>query len=333
MSIQASEMIWRYPAERSDVGTNGGRMTKNIIANAVKNNIWPDIPQSERDAGSTKYRKAFIHIANDDDLELVRPRVFVETPSPGDDSVTIFPGSFVDTQSGITGSEDQYGCGQLDSDVLASASSIDVMTEGAALDIFRDGDLIRISDKATVSGAGNEEYHTISGAPSYNGDVATITLVGTLANGFSASNTRVASVYQGTDPLVAAYSSFVVTTAGSGDFDDTTYPVLLDHKGSVYQSWTLTWTSATEFNIVGDTLGLVGTGITSSTVQPNNPDFSKPYFVMNNAGFSGVWAASDTITFDTSPCAIPIWYKRIIPALANSLSGDKVIVGIDGESS
>lgn len=331
MSILAAELIWRHPQERSDFGSNGGRMTATPIPSAVKNNIWPDVPQSERTVGSLKYRKAHIHVANDDDLTLVRARAFIETYTPGDDTVTIFPGTHTDTQSAITGTEQLYGCGQLNVDVLAAAATMDVMTEDATLDFFKDGMLVRISDKTDVDDAtGNEEYVTIVGAPTYVGDVATIAFTPALVNGYAAASTRVASVIESGD-TAASYAAFVVTST-AGTFDDTTHPVLLDHIASVEQSWTLTFTSATEFTIVGDTLGSLGSGNTSSNVQPNNPDYSKPYFIMNAAGFGGTYVAGDTITFTTSPAGIPVWYRRAIPVGANSLTGDKVIVGIDGES-
>lgn len=88
MSIQANEVIWRRAALMNpDSPSNGGRMTATAIPSNVKGNIWPDVPHSERVAGSTKNMKVFLHIANDDDLALIRPRVFVETATPGDDAV------------------------------------------------------------------------------------------------------------------------------------------------------------------------------------------------------------------------------------------------------
>jgi hypothetical protein len=331
MSIQQSELVWRKPALVSDTTSNGGRMTHTAIASAVKNNIWPDVPQSERTAGSTKYRKVHIHVANDADLTLIAPKVFVETYTPGDDSVTIFPGTHTDTQATITGSERLYGCGQLNANVSASASEITVLTEGAALNFFRDNDTIRISNKTSIDdNVGIEEFHTIDGAPSYTGNVATITLDGTLANGFSASNTRVASVYMPGD-IKGTVASWVETTV-SGTYNEGTYPVLVDSIGGIEQNWTLTFSSATAFSVVGDTVGNVGSGNVSSDFTPSNPNFSKPYFKLSAAGWGGTWANGQTVTFTTHPAAIPIWYKRIVPAGASSLSGDKVVVAITGES-
>lgn len=331
MSIIASELQWYKSETVDDTINNGGRMSSNLSPTQVKNNVWPDVSQAERIAGSTKYRKMFIKVSNDDDITLVNPRIFVETYTPADDNVSIFEGTQNDIQDDLTGSERLYGCGQLDANVIATATSMDVLTEGVALDHFQDGDLIRISDKTDVDdGGGNEEFVTISGAPSYSGDVATISFTPALANGYSAAATRVASVIEASNIIGA--STGVTVVSGGGAYDDATYPVELDSIGSVEQDWTLTFTSPTAFDIVGDTLGNVGSGNISTDATPNNPDFSKPYFTLQQEGFSGTFSAADTLSFTTSPAAAPIWYKRTVPAAAASFSANKVIVAIDGES-
>lgn len=333
MSITSNELIWRKPVNVSDSGANGGRMSAIANPSNIKNNIWPDIPQAERTAGSTKYRKAFIHVANDDDLGLIQARVFVETNTPGDDAVMIFPGTHTDTQSSITGTERLYGCGKLNSDVISGATSIQVLTEGAAFDYFRAGDKVRISDKASVDAVtGNEQVVTVAaGGVSYVGNVATLVITTTpLSYSFAAANTRVASVYDAGD-ISGVVATFVKTSV-SGTFDTAGNPITVDSIAGIEQNWTVTFTSSTSFNCVGDVVGAVGSGNTSSAFQPTNANFSKPYFVIPAAAWGGTWANGNTVTFTTHPAAIPVWYKRVIPPGANSLTGNKVVVGIDGES-
>ena len=332
MSITAGELIWRAPANSSDAGTNGGRMTPTPITSNIKNNIWPDVLQAERVAGSTKYRKVFIHVANDDDLALIQARVFVETNTPGDDSVTIFPGTQTDTQSGLTGTERQYGCGKLNADVSIGASTITVLTEGAALNYFRAGDKVRISDKATIDAvSGNTQVVTITGAaPTYVGAVVTFAIVETLSYAFAAASTRVASIIQAGN--VAGSVASIVKTSVGGTYNSGTYPPVVYSIGGIEQNWTLTFTSPTAFNCVGDTVGAAGSGNVSSGFSPVNAGFSKPYFTIPAAAWGGSFLAGDTLTFTTHPASIPVWYKRIIPPGAASLTGNKAIIGIDGES-
>jgi len=332
MSIVASELVWRKPAESSDAGTNGGRMSATAITSGVKNNLFPDVPQAERTAGSTKYRKAFIHVANDADLTLIASKVFVLQPTPGDDYVTIFPGTYTDTQSGIGTPAQLYGAGKLNADVSAAATTVAVLVESwATAPIFAAGMTIRVSNKASVDDvSGTEEYRTIAPAGvSAAGNVITLTLTAGLSYAYSATNTYVSSVISQGDVVSSATTPVV---AGGGSYNSGTYPILADNIGSIEQNWTVTFTSASQFTVVGDTVGSLGTFNVTSDAAPTNPSFSgKPYFTINRLGWSSPQTGT-SMTFTTHPAAIPIWYKRVVPSGAASLSGDKVIVGVDGES-
>jgi len=331
MSIVANELIWRKAAEASDAGTNGGRMTATAIVSAVKNNLFPDVPQAERTAGSTKYRKAFIQVANDDDLTLIAAKVFVLQPTPGDDFVTIFPGTQTDTQSGIGTPAQLYGAGKLNADVSAAAVTVTVLVEDWALaPIFAAGMTVRVSNKTSVSDAvGTEEYRVIdTGGVSAAGNVITLTFTTGLAYGYSATNTYVSSVLSAGDVVATATTPIV---AGGGSYNSGTYPIVIDNIGGIQQNWTCTFSSASVFTITGDTVGSLGTFNVTSDAAPNNPALSKPYFTINRLGWSSP-VTGTTMTFTTTPASIPVWYKRVVPAGAASLSGDKVILGVDGES-
>lgn len=333
MSILQSEIKWYKAAEMNDQTSNGGRLTATVSPSDVKNNLWPDATQAERTAGSTKYRKLFIKIDNSEDLALQDSKVFVENQTDGDDSVTIFPGTQTDTQNDLTGSERQYGCGALNADVNAGATSMSVATEGASLAIFQNGDKIRISNKADINDSGGaEEYVTITSVPSYSGDVATFNFTPALASGYAAANSRVMSVIE-VGNIVGVYDSFTVTSGDSGTYDDGTYPIEVSNIAGIEQDWTLDFTSATQFNISGNTLGAaIASGTVGTGAAPVNSDYALPYFTLDPAGFGGTFQTGDTITFTTHPAAYPVWHKRIIPALANSLTGNEAVVAVDGES-
>lgn len=335
MSIVASELVWRKSAEVSDAGTNGGRMTvlAQAIASAVKNNIFPDVPQSERTAGSTKWRKVFIHVANDADLTLVAPKVFVESRTPGDDNVTFIAGTQTNTQSNIAADSNQrYGNGQLHANVTSTATSIVVDVEDAALTMFAQGMKIRISDKASINGSGNEEYAVID-TVNYVGNECTLGLTTGLVNGYSASNTKVASVYEPGDVACSVTGWTEDNGSNDGTYNEATYPLVLDNLGTIEQTWTVEFTGATSFTIHGDTLGQnFYSGNTGSDANPSNTNFSRPYFTLRSAGWNGTWGTGNTVQFTTHPAAIPLWYRRRVPAGASSLSGNSVIVAVDGES-
>lgn len=327
MSISASDLKMFKSATVSDTGSNGGRMSANEVVSGAIANLFPPVEDDERVAGSTKYRKFFEKIHEDGSNTLYSAQVFMERMTAGEDVFSIFPATQTNTQSGITGSERRYAVGNLDVNVDAEATEIDVEVEDGNTGTFVDGDTIRITDKATIDGEGNTEFAVIDGTPSVAGNIVTLTLADGLSNGYLASVTRVMAVYAHGN-TVATLSNFVDTTAGNGEYDDT--DITLNNRGTIEQTWTITFTNATNFGIVGDTVGSVGTGTTGGGAAPNNPSWTKPYFTLAAAGFSGTWASGDTIVFQTHPAAVPMWAKRVVPADSATQGSNSATVRMRG---
>jgi len=332
MAILAGEIKVYNPAANNDTSTNGGRLTGTAKTSGASGNIFPDVSQAERTAGSVKHRKAFIKVDNSANETLFNTIVFMHKPTPADDYAVMFAATQTDQQGDILGSEQIYGVGNLNATVLSAVTQIAVQVEDAALvGMFQPGMNVRITDKPSALGAGNEEYLVINTIDSVVSDVVTMTFTTALANGYSSANTFVASGISVGD-LVGSYTSFVVTSGLSGTYDDTGNPVIVDSIAGVEQNWTLTFTSATAFNCTGDTLGSLGSGTVSGDFAPNNTDFSRPYFTLASAGFGGTYQAGDTITFTTSPAAAGLWFKRTVPAGAAALSSNGFSLLINGEN-
>ncbi|MBF0310825.1 MAG: type II toxin-antitoxin system HicB family antitoxin [Magnetococcales bacterium] len=85
---------------------------------------------------------------------------------------------------------------------------------------------------------------------------------------------------------------------------------MVDHIAGIEQTWTITFTSATDFTCAGDTVGSVGTGSRNSAFAPTNPDHARPYFTLPATGWGGTWASGNILSFKTHPATIPIWEKR-----------------------
>ncbi|MBF0154537.1 MAG: hypothetical protein HQL64_12415 [Magnetococcales bacterium] len=346
MPIESQQILFMKSQVVSDTASNGGRMSTVEIPDGVKNNVWPDVPASERTTGSTKYRKTFLKIASPDNLMLYDARVFVETPTPGGDRVVIFQGTQTDTQGSMNATPLLFGCGTLNANVSIGATTLQVNVEAQTDWIFNPNQLIRISNKTSVADlSGQEEFVRIKNLPSavsWNGNLVTLTLAdGTsLENSFLAANTRVASVMECGD-LRARVDTWGVSSAsgtyggwnGSGSAPATLTDLrMVDHIAGIEQTWTITFTSATDFTCAGDTVGSVGTGSRNSAFSPTNPDHARPYFTLPATGWGGTWASGNILSFKTHPAAIPIWEKRVIPANTPSLSGNRVVVAISGES-
>lgn len=100
-------------------------------------------------------------------------------------------------------------------------------------------------------------------------------------------------------------------TSGA-QFNDATYPPVLLNRDCIKQRWALIFTGSTAFNIVGEDLGVIGTGNTSADVAPNNPATGNPYFTLPHAGFGAGWSTGNVIRFDTYAAGGPIWIARTV---------------------
>lgn len=335
MPIFDNELVWRRSALVSDStpAQNGGRMAATQIVSGVKNNLLPDVSASERAAGAVKWRKAFIHVASAVDVALQTVRIFLDALTPGGDFVTIHAGTQTDTEDQVTARG--YGVGTLNVAASASDESIQVLCENLAayttLQPFRTSDKVRISDRPSTGGAGNEEWKTLTNVV-YGGSYATLSFTGSpLVNGYATGNTLVSSVLEAAS-VVGSFSGWTETSAAGTYNEGAAGNVVAHNKGAIQQIWTLTFTSPTAFNVAGDTVGALAAGSVAADYAPLNPATGTPYFTIKAAGWGGTWAINDTVSFTTSPAAVPVWYRREVPAGAASLANDYASLAIQGES-
>ena len=229
MPILSAELKLYKSAVVTNDNSNGGRMSANEIATAVKNAIFPDVSEAQRTAGFSDQRKVFFKVANDADLQATNAKLRIPNVTPGGTRMTMSLGDQTNTQGDLTGSERKYGVGVLNADVIAGATTLVVDAEpGSGADlIFQAGDLLWLTDGT------NEEYVTIdAGGVSWATDQATITLTAGTLNAYAAATpTRVASVIE-----VATVECTVDNwseTSASGTYDESGNPVECDNIGSI----------------------------------------------------------------------------------------------------
>lgn len=332
----SSELQTFLPLEVSDATTNGGRMSANQVVSGVVQNVWSHVPKAERTAGSRKYRKLFDKVSNDSDESLINPGYYLDGDSLGEDWFFFYPVGQRDTQnSWVTTSPPsrKYVAGVLKEAILATATSLTIVFKDAEqASHVLNGDELRISDKTDPDQvSGNESFVTVSEAPSVSGAEVTVTLSAEIGTAYaSASSTKVSVMYYASSDIACELSDWTVTTAGDGDADD--LELLLDNIGTIEQDWTVTFTGATTFTVAGDTVGALASGSTASEYAPNNPSWTKPYFTLPTALWSGTWASGDTLEFTTSPAAQPLVQERRVPAGCASLANNRIRKVTIGES-
>lgn len=322
MAIVSNELKFYQSKVVNDTTSNGGRISTNLITSGLSNSWWPNFTEAQLASGATQWRKSFLRIDNANNDIGYNVRVCLQKPTPGSDKLYFAKGTQSDIQSG-TGSLGLYGSGKLDASVLTGVSTITVLLEDAAVTIFRAADLIRISDQVlTVSGgavtvtSGNAEVKVIN-TVSVSGSIATITLTSALSYDFAATNTYVSSMIS--EPTVTGTTTGKVVTSTLGTFVEAN--MVVGNLGSLYQTLTFTFTSASAFTVASDEVTLsTTTGSISSTYAPTNVAVGASYFSIPPSCWTGTWALGDTLVITTIPACIPVWEKRVVASGSSAIA-------------
>jgi hypothetical protein len=98
--------------------------------------------------------------------------------------------------------------------------------------------------------------------------------------------------------------------AATGTYNDSLYPVAVTNIGAVTERWALRFTSTTGFQIIGEHVGVIGTGTINAETAPINPATGVPYFTLAEAGWGTGWATGNVLRINTVGALYPFWMVR-----------------------
>ena len=98
----------------------------------------------------------------------------------------------------------------------------------------------------------------------------------------------------------------------SANYNDALYPISVTNKGSIQERWAIVFTDTTNFRIVGETSGQIGTGNINADCAPINPVTNAPYFTVKKEGWGAGWASGNALRFNTIAAMYPIWCIRTV---------------------
>jgi len=153
-------------------------------------------------------------------------------------------------------------------------------------------------------------------AYTWAGNVVTINLDDLLANDYLAAETYVGVCIELGD--IEPVSENWAEVSAAGTYDEATYPLVLDNRGTVTDTITITFTNATNFGCTGANEGSLGSGSTGVDFAPINPNTGQPYFTLDKDGWGGSWVLGDTVSFDIISAGAGVWLKEIVPALTSA---------------
>jgi hypothetical protein len=136
-------------------------------------------------------------------------------------------------------------------------------------------------------------------------------------------------IEQGT--WTGVWSDLLIGAAPLANFNETSYPPITTNKGAITERWALIFTNTTAFNIVGESVGNIGTGSTALECAPLNPATGLPYFTIPALGWGNGWGVGNVYRFNTAACGAPLWVVRTVLQGPATLQDDKFTLAFRGD--
>lgn len=325
MPIAANRVQFFKAQINNDTPDNGGLISTEVIADGVKNNIFPDASKNERLNGSTKYRKVFLGLRNPDNTAAIDVKLFVLRPTQAQDAVLMVETDYNNNQDRIYADDRRWGAGTLVADALVGETSLTVTPEQSIYDVYQVGDTIAVTTRNESNPTALVDYYLINAVVA-DGVNKIITLNRGLDNTMPAGAVVSSCVFSST--LTAQFYQYNT----QGTFDTT--KVVLNNAGTVDEYWGILFTSPTEFTLGRNSSGEtpIATGSISADFSYINPATNQPYFTLPTTFFNGTYVAGNYFEFGTKGANLPVFLERIIPAGTDYAAGNSVILAVELES-
>ncbi len=88
-------------------------------------------------------------------------------------------------------------------------------------------------------------------------------------------------------------------------YNDAAHPIVVTNEGAMTERWAIRFTGTNAYEVIGEHVGVIGTGTTGADCAPINAAAGQPYFTLRAAGLGGGWAANNVIRFNTVGALFP----------------------------
>jgi len=179
-------------------------------------------------------------------------------------------------------------------------------------------------------------------ATAVNNATKEITIAGTVTRSFPATTSFVSSALNLNDLKARVLTVFDQTTwtnvwsdaligeAAPATYNHVTYPIAVTNRGAIKERWRVEFTSSTAFKVVGENVGQIAVGNTSTETAPINPNNGAPYFILPALGWGTGWNSGNLLRFNTEAAAGPVWLDRCVN-LGDPTATDLFTVEIRGD--
>lgn len=120
-------------------------------------------------------------------------------------------------------------------------------------------------------------------------------------------------------------------SVATGTYNDALYPIGVSNNGALTERWALVFINSTSFQIIGEHVGVIGTGNTTSDCAPLNPATGEPYFTLEYEGWGLGWATGNVLRFNTIGAQAPVWVARTVLQGPETVINDSFTLLVRGD--
>lgn len=127
------------------------------------------------------------------------------------------------------------------------------------------------------------------------------------------------------------WTDTVQGTPATATFNNTTYPITVTNRGAITERWIVRFTGTTSFEVIGENVGVIAVGNTSTNCAPLNPNTNVPYFTIPALGWGSGWATGNVVRFNTIGAMFPVWVVRTVQQGPETVPDDSFTILIRGD--
>lgn len=127
------------------------------------------------------------------------------------------------------------------------------------------------------------------------------------------------------------WADAVSGASAPASYNDVINPVEVTNLGAITERWAIVFTGNTTFNIVGEHVGIIGTGTTGVDCAPLNPATETPYFTLKAAGWGAGWVNGNALRFNTVGAIFPFWVVRTVQQGPETTESDSFTLLVRGD--
>ena len=128
-----------------------------------------------------------------------------------------------------------------------------------------------------------------------------------------------------------SWSDDLAGSQATATYNHAVFPVTVTNAGAVTERWIVRFTSTTAFEVIGENVGVIATGNTSTDCEPLNPVTEAPYFKIQALGWGSGWAAGNVLRINTIGAQFPVWVVRTVQQGPETINDDSFTLLVRGD--